>query len=247
MKFLILLAILLNFHSISSFNFDCDVLKKELVTKNAVNIYIVHSYMITNNNSFNRNLNTSIKFPVNRTSYSLPKIYEHLNGLEANYSIILNDSYYVGLYSVAGTKNQLSPKFIEACGTEILMERFAVILIVVEPMSSIILFGCNIVTGQNIIMVMFESKTRVLKVQDLVKIDLNHEKHLFKNDLDGNNGSCMCNSYREYAAECLKRSFQPKGKDSVINNMFYIYISIIIIMISLLYVIHRCTESNDDT
>lgn len=248
MKFLILLGILLNFHLISSLNFECDVLNKELLSKNVINIYIMHSFKITNNNIYDKNKNTSIKFPVNRTSYELPKIYEHLNGSVPSYSIVLNDSYYMGLFSVAATKMQLSPQFAEVCGTEEQMERFVIVLIVDEPKYSILLYGCNVVNGKNVIIAMFESKTSIIKIQQLVRVDINQKKHRFQLVQDVNEGSCLCNSSQQYAAECLKNEFQATDKSthSVINNMFYIYVAITFVMIILVYVIHRVTKSSDE-
>lgn len=247
MKFLILIGIIVSFYSVSCLKFKCDVLDQELLSKNVVNIFIMHSYMITNNNSFDKNLSTSLKFPINRPSYALPKIHEHLYGSEFNYSIVFNDSFIVGTVPVAGIKTQLSPKFRKTCADEKLVERFAVIFIVEEPASSILLYGCNIKTGKNVIIAMLESKTSKLTIPDLVMIDLNNGIHLFQTYLDDNKGFCLCNATRRENADCLKRNFQAKNRDSFINNMFYIYIGITFVMITILYVIHRVTCSSDET
>lgn len=248
MKLLILLGVLLNFNLISSLNFECDVLDKEMLSKNVINIYTMHSFKVTNSNIYDKNINTSIMFPVNRTSYELPKIYEHLNGSEPNYSIVFNDSNYVGLFPVNATKMQLSSQFAEACGTEEQMERFVIVLIVDEPTYSILLYGCNVVTGKNVIIAMFESKTSRIMIQDLIKIDLNLKKNLFQLVHGDNKGSCLCHSSRQYTAECLKHNFQATDKAtySVINNMFYVYVAITFVMVILVYVIHRVTESSDE-
>lgn len=249
MKLLILLGVLLNFYLISSLNFECDVLNEEMLSKNVINIYIMHSFKVTNSNIYNKNIKTSITFPVNRESNELPKIYEHLNGSEPNYSIVFNDSNYVGLFPVTATKMQLISQFAKACGTEEQMERFVIVLIVDEPKYSILLYGCNVVTGKNVIIAMFESKTGRIMVQDLVKIDLNMKQHLFQLVNGDNEGSCLCNSSRQYTAECLKHNFQATDKAtySVINNMFYIYVAITFVMIILVYVIHRVTKSSNET
>ena len=231
---------------ISSSNFECDELEKEMVFKNAVNIYIIHSFRVTNNNIYDNDINTSIMFPVNRTSYELPKIYEHVNGSSANYSFSFNDSYYFGMFAVDGNKMPLSPKFEEACGIEEQMERFVVAIRVEEPKYSILLYGCNIVTGNNIIIAIYESKTDKVTIQELVKIDLTPIKHLFKLVVGDNAGSCLCNSSRQSATDCFHHNFQSTDKVSIVNNMFYIYVGITFVMIIIVYVIHRATASSDE-
>lgn len=246
MKLLILLGTIVNFYIVSSSNSDCDVLKRELLTRNAASIYIMHSYIITNKNSFNKNINGMLTFPDNRTSYSLPRIYEHLNNLDYNYSINFNDSYYIGMQQVYGTKMELSSKFGKTCEVEQMIDRFAVIILVNEPNDSIIFYGCNILTGKSVIIVMFESKTMELTTDQLVMIDLKDEEHLFLNEFDSNRSTCICKT-SQYAAKCLEWYIETRDKNDAINNIFYIYISIIFLMIILLYVIHKITESNDDT
>ncbi|CAO1413917.1 unnamed protein product [Diamesa serratosioi] len=187
-----------------------------------------------------------LNFPVNRTSYALPKIYEHLKGSHSNFSIIFNDSYIEGSQLVNGTKVPLSSKYEEACGITQSIERFAVIMIVDEPQVSIILYGCSIVTGKNVIIVMFESKTIEMNLDQLVMVDLYNKKHLFLNKNDVNQGNCNCNSTEQDAAACFYRQLGPFNKDADINRMFYIYLCITLVMIGLVYCIHRFTESTDE-
>lgn len=246
MELLLLFGFLLKVCLISSSNFECDELEKEMVYKNAVNIYIIHSFRVTNNNIYDTNISSSIMFPVNRTSYELPKIYEHLNGSSTNYSFSFNDSYYFGMFAVDGNKKPLSSKFEEACGIEEQMERFVIVLRVDEPKYSILLYGCNVVTGNNVIIAIYESKTDRVIIQELVKIDLTPEKHLFNLVVGENAGSCLCNSSRKSAADCFKRYFPSTSKVSVVNNMFYIYVGITFVMIIIVYVIHRATASSDE-
>ncbi|CAO1428617.1 unnamed protein product [Diamesa tonsa] len=186
-------------------------------------------------------------FPVNRTSVEFPKIYEHFNGSGPNYSFAFNDSRFIGLFAVTGIKMPLSNKFDEACGIEQQMERFVIVQIVDDPKYSILLYGCNIVTGKNVIIAMFESRTIKVPIQELAKIDLITEKHPFELVVEDNVGSCLCNSSRKYTADCFKRNIQVTDKVAVVNNMFYIYVCIVFVMIIIVYVIHRVTESSDET
>ncbi|CAO1425478.1 unnamed protein product [Diamesa serratosioi] len=187
-----------------------------------------------------------LNFPVNRTSYALPKMYEHSKGSESNFSIIFNDSRIQGIQPVHGTKMPLSSKFEEACGINQSMERFAVSIVVDEPKISIILYGCNIVNGKNVIIIMFESTTTELNFKQLLIVDSKNSKYSFLLESDVNEGTCICNSTEQDAPVCFQRQLETINEDADNNRMFYIYVGITFVIISSLYVIHQFTESSDE-
>ncbi|CAO1425486.1 unnamed protein product [Diamesa serratosioi] len=187
-----------------------------------------------------------LNFPVNRKSFDLPKMYEHSKGSESNFSIIFNDSSIQGIQLFNGTKMPFSSKYEETCGISQSMERFAVIMIVDEPKVSIIIYGCNIVNGKNVIIIMFESNTTELNFRQLLIVDSKNSKYSFLLESDVNEGTCICNSTEQDAPVCFQRQLETINEDADNNRMFYIYVGITFSMISLLYVIHQFTESSDE-
>ena len=214
-------------------DFQCSNLEKDFLSDPKSKLYLMHSFSIISNYSFDQYRKSVFQLPLTYPSKHLVKLMEYMDNL--SYSAIIDDSKYNINVNFKAMRIDVTNEIRDYCGFK---QKVTYFVLVMKPnypeneKNSIILYGCDVLTSEHVTVLIIENDNFSLTTATIDEFLQYHKVSMFSLSNYANQGFCMCSLSRQYVADCIGEDVINRRTFNI--NLFWIVIGIITIFIIIL-------------